>query len=115
MRPSLRRVINASGVIVHTNLGRAPLARSAIDAVDAVASGYSNLEYDLEEGRRGARNAHAEALLRDFTGAEAATVVNNCASAVLLAAAAQLLTAMPASAPVSSHSSASTWSWREPR
>ena len=88
MRPSLRPVINATGVIVHTNLGRAPLAPAAIEAVTAVAGGYSSLEYDLEAGRRGSRHVHAEDVLRDLTGAEAATVVNNCASAVLLAAAA---------------------------
>jgi L-seryl-tRNA(Ser) seleniumtransferase len=88
MRPSLRPVVNASGVIVHTNLGRAPLAPAAIEAVAGVAAGYSNLEYDLEAGRRGTRHAHAEDLLRELSGAEAATVVNNCAAAVLLAAAA---------------------------
>jgi L-seryl-tRNA(Ser) seleniumtransferase len=88
MRPSLRPLLNASGVIVHTNLGRAPLAPAATEAVAAVAAGYSNLEYDLEAGRRGARQGHAEDLLRELSGAEAATVVNNCAAAVLLAAAA---------------------------
>jgi L-seryl-tRNA(Ser) seleniumtransferase len=87
-RPRLRRVINASGVIVHTNLGRAPLAAAARDAVAAAADGYSNLEYDLERGERGSRQAHVEELLRELTGAEAAIVVNNCAAAVLLAAAA---------------------------
>src|SRR4051812_15221674 len=87
-RPSLRRVINATGVIVHTNLGRAPLARSALDAVTEAATGYSTLEYDLSAGDRGSRHAHVEGLLRELTGAEAAIAVNNCASAVLLAAAA---------------------------
>jgi L-seryl-tRNA(Ser) seleniumtransferase len=87
-RPRLRRVINASGVIVHTNLGRAPLADSAREAVARVAEGYSNLEYDVERGERGSRQAHVEELLRELTGAEAAIVVNNCAGAVLLAAAA---------------------------
>jgi L-seryl-tRNA(Ser) seleniumtransferase len=87
-RPRLRRVINASGVIVHTNLGRAPLADSAREAVARVAEGYSNLEYDVERGERGSRQAHVEELLRELTGAEAAVVVNNCAGAVLLAAAA---------------------------
>jgi L-seryl-tRNA(Ser) seleniumtransferase len=87
-RPSLRRVINASGVIVHTNLGRAPLAGAAREAVTDAARGYSNLEYDLEHGERGSRQAHVEALLRELTGAEAALAVNNCAAAVLLAAAA---------------------------
>jgi L-seryl-tRNA(Ser) seleniumtransferase len=87
-RPRLRRVVNASGVIVHTNLGRAPLAGSAREAVARVADGYSNLEYDLERGERGSRQAHVEELLCSSTGAEAAIVVNNCAGAVLLAAAA---------------------------
>jgi L-seryl-tRNA(Ser) seleniumtransferase len=85
---SLRPVLNATGVIVHTNLGRAPLPQAAIDAVVQVARGYSNLEYELETGRRGSRQAHAEELLRELTGAEAALVVNNCAAATLLAAAA---------------------------
>jgi L-seryl-tRNA(Ser) seleniumtransferase len=87
-RPHLRRVINATGVIVHTNLGRAPLAAAAIDAVSEAAAGYSNLEYDLDSGARGSRYAHVEELLRELTGAEAAIAVNNCASAVLLTAAA---------------------------
>jgi L-seryl-tRNA(Ser) seleniumtransferase len=86
-RPSLRPLLNASGVIVHTNLGRAPLAGQAVEAA-AMASGYSNLEYELETGRRGSRQAHVEGLVRELTGAEAALVVNNCAAAVLLAAAA---------------------------
>jgi L-seryl-tRNA(Ser) seleniumtransferase len=87
-RPSLRRVINATGVIVHTNLGRAPLAPGAAEAAAAAGRGYSNLEYDLGRGERGSRQAHVEELLRELTGAEAALVVNNCAAAVLLAAAA---------------------------
>jgi L-seryl-tRNA(Ser) seleniumtransferase len=87
-RPSLRRVINATGVILHTNLGRAPLAASAREAVARVAEGYGNLELDLESGERGSRHAHVEGLLCELTGAEAAIVVNNCAGAVLLAAAA---------------------------
>jgi L-seryl-tRNA(Ser) seleniumtransferase len=87
-RPSLRRVINATGVIVHTNLGRAPLADAAADAAAAAGRGYSNLEYDLGRGERGSRQAHVEELLCELTGAEAALVVNNCAAAVLLAAAA---------------------------
>ncbi len=82
--PTLRPAINASGVIVHTNLGRAPLSQAAIQATQTVALGYSNLEYDLEKGRRGSRLLHAEALLTRLTGAEAALVVNNNASAVLL-------------------------------
>jgi L-seryl-tRNA(Ser) seleniumtransferase len=81
-------VINATGVIVHTNLGRAPLADAARAAVAAAAEGYSNLEYDVELGARGSRQAHVEDLLRELSGAEAAVVVNNCAGAVLLAAAA---------------------------
>ncbi|MEA2199809.1 MAG: L-seryl-tRNA(Ser) seleniumtransferase [Solirubrobacteraceae bacterium] len=88
LRPSLRRVLNATGVIVHTNLGRAPLSAGARLALARVASGYSNLELDLERGERGSRRAHVEALLLELTGAEAALVVNNCAGAVLLAAAA---------------------------
>ena len=85
LAPSLRPVINATGVIVHTNLGRAPLGRTAIERVAAVAGGYTNLEYDLEAGRRGSRTTHAAALLARLTGAEAAVVVNNNAAAVLLA------------------------------
>jgi L-seryl-tRNA(Ser) seleniumtransferase len=88
LRPSLVPVINATGVIVHTNLGRAPLAGAAIARVAAVAKGYTNLEYDLEAGARGRRDAHAEALLRRLTGAEAAVVVNNNAAATLLVLAA---------------------------
>lgn len=88
MRPSLRRVLNATGVIVHTNLGRAPLAESARAALATAAEGYSNLEYDLADGSRGSRQAHVERLLCELTGAEAAMAVNNCAGAVLLAAAA---------------------------
>jgi len=87
-RPSLERVINATGVIVHTNLGRAPLARPALDRVVEVARGYSSLEYDLAGGARGRRDVHAEALLRRLTGAEAAVVVNNNAAATLLVLAA---------------------------
>ncbi|MDH4065190.1 MAG: L-seryl-tRNA(Sec) selenium transferase, partial [Acidobacteriota bacterium] len=81
---SLRSVINATGVIIHTNLGRAPLARSAIARVAATAGGYTNLEYDLTTGTRGSRTVHAEALLTALTGAEAVVVVNNNAAATLL-------------------------------
>jgi L-seryl-tRNA(Ser) seleniumtransferase len=83
--PSLRPAINATGVIVHTNLGRAPLSRAARAAMDAVSRGYSNLEFDLESGERGSRHGHLEGLLRRATGAEAGLAVNNNAAAVLLA------------------------------
>jgi len=82
--PSLRPIINATGVVIHTNLGRAPLSRAARQAMEAAAAGYSNLEYDLDEGQRGSRYVHAEALLKRLTGAEAALVVNNNAGAVVL-------------------------------
>jgi len=85
VRPSLRPVINASGVILHTNLGRAPLADAAIEAIAAVARGYSNLEYDIEEGSRGSRYSHCVGLLRELTGGEDALVVNNGAAALVLA------------------------------
>ncbi len=84
MRPSLVRTINATGVIVHTNLGRAPLAQGALDRVRDVAGGYTNLEYDLIRGTRGTRDVHAEKLIARLTGAEAAVVVNNNAAATLL-------------------------------
>jgi L-seryl-tRNA(Ser) seleniumtransferase len=86
--PSLRAVINATGVLLHTNLGRAPLAGAAIDRVVEVARGYSSLEYDLARGARGRRDLHAEALLCRLTGSEAAVVVNNNAAATLLVLAA---------------------------
>ena len=91
MRPSLVRVINATGVIVHTNLARAPPARAALERVREVAGGYTNLEYDLAAGTRGRRDTHAERLVARLTGADAAVVVNNNAAATLL-----LLAAMAA-------------------
>jgi len=84
----LRRALNATGVIVHTNLGRAPLAEAALERVHEVGRGYSNLEYDLSAGTRGSRQDHVAGILRRLTGAEAALVVNNNAAAVLLALAA---------------------------
>jgi len=84
----LRRALNATGVIVHTNLGRAPLAEAALERVHEVGRGYSNLEYDLTAGARGSRQDHVAGVLRRLTGAEAALVVNNNAAAVLLALAA---------------------------
>lgn len=83
--PTLRDVINATGVILHTNLGRAPLSQAALDAIRSVASGYSTLEYDLRKGKRGTRLVHAESLLKRITGVSAALVVNNNAAAVMLA------------------------------
>ena len=82
--PSLRRVFNATGVVLHTNLGRAPLADAALDAIREVSSGSSNLEYDIETGRRGSRYSHCVELLTRLTGAEDALVVNNCAAALVL-------------------------------
>jgi L-seryl-tRNA(Ser) seleniumtransferase len=86
--PRLRRVLNATGVIVHTNLGRAPLAPAALERVRQVGAGYSNLEYALDEGARGSRQTHVTSVLGRLTGAEAALVVNNNAGAMLLALAA---------------------------
>jgi L-seryl-tRNA(Ser) seleniumtransferase len=88
LSPSLRRVINATGVIVHTNLGRAPLADAARARLAEIGAGYTNLEYNLDEGTRGHRHAHAERLLCQITGAEAAAVTNNNAAATLLVLAA---------------------------
>ncbi|OGO51392.1 MAG: L-seryl-tRNA(Sec) selenium transferase [Chloroflexi bacterium RBG_16_68_14] len=85
LAPSLRPTINATGVIIHTNLGRAPLSDEALAAMAEAARGYSNLEFDLEAGERGSRHVHLEEQLRRLTGAEAAFAVNNNASAVLLA------------------------------
>jgi len=86
--PGLRRLLNATGVVVHTNLGRAPLAQAALEQVVAVARGYSNLEYDTQSGMRGSRQDHVAGILRRLTGAESVLVVNNNAAAVLLALAA---------------------------
>ena len=83
-KPTLQSVINATGVILHTNLGRAPLSKATIAAITEASAGYSNLEFDLEKGRRGFRLTHAESVLQRLTGVEAAIVVNNNASAVLL-------------------------------
>ncbi|HEX2343106.1 MAG TPA: L-seryl-tRNA(Sec) selenium transferase, partial [Vicinamibacterales bacterium] len=88
LAPSLALVINATGVVIHTNLGRAPLAGRAAASAAALASGYANLEYDLGSGRRGARDSHAERLIQRLTGAEAGIVVNNNAAAALLTLAA---------------------------
>jgi L-seryl-tRNA(Ser) seleniumtransferase len=88
LRPSLKPVINASGVILHTNLGRAPLSLEVIDEFRRVATEYSNLEYDVAAGARGKRDVHCARLLRRLTGAEAVIVVNNCAAAVLVTLAA---------------------------
>ncbi|MFN8223152.1 MAG: L-seryl-tRNA(Sec) selenium transferase [Gaiellales bacterium] len=88
LRPGLRCVLNATGVVIHTNLGRAPLPAAAVERVVDVGAGYSNLELDLASGQRGSRQSHLEAILTRVTGAEASLVVNNCAAAVLLALAA---------------------------
>lgn len=85
LRPSLRPVFNATGVVLHTNLGRAPLPKIAVDTIAWVAAGASNLEYDLERGERGSRYTHCVELLCELTGAEDAIVVNNCAAALVLA------------------------------
>ena len=84
LAPSLRRVVNATGIVLHTNLGRAPLSAATQHAMVAAATGYSNLEYDLGAGERGSRHVHVETLLTRLTGAEAALVVNNNAAAMLL-------------------------------
>ncbi|HMY73740.1 MAG TPA: L-seryl-tRNA(Sec) selenium transferase, partial [Blastocatellia bacterium] len=83
-RANTRRVINATGVVLHTNLGRAPLSRAALDAINEVAQDYCNLEYDLTAGKRGKRGVGLEAGLRELLGCEAAAVVNNCAAAMLI-------------------------------
>ncbi len=84
-QPSLRRLFNATGVVLHTNLGRAPLAAAALQAIQDVASGFCNLEYDIANGVRGSRHSHCSALIAELTGAEDAMVVNNCAAALVLA------------------------------
>ena len=84
VRPSLVPVINATGVIIHTNLGRAPLSDDTLAAMKIAAQGYTNLEYDIENGERGSRHAHVEAIITRLTGAQAALVVNNNAAAVML-------------------------------
>ncbi len=84
-RPGLRPVLNATGVVLHTNLGRAPLADAAMEAIVAIAAGYANLEFDLSSGTRGSRSDHCRTLLREVTGAEDALVVNNAAGALVLA------------------------------
>ncbi|MFH1114558.1 MAG: L-seryl-tRNA(Sec) selenium transferase [Pseudomonadota bacterium] len=83
--PGFRTLINATGVVVHTNLGRSPLSQTVADRITQIAQSYSNLEYDLEKGRRGERNAHLRMLMQELTGAEATLAVNNNAAAVLLA------------------------------
>ncbi|MGH2730588.1 MAG: L-seryl-tRNA(Sec) selenium transferase, partial [Actinomycetota bacterium] len=83
-RSLLRPAINATGVLIHTNLGRVPLGKEQLDAVEAIAAGYSNLEYDLTAGERGSRYSHAASLITALTGAEDAVVVNNNAAAVLV-------------------------------
>ena len=85
LQPSLRPILNGTGVVLHTNLGRAPLAAAALAAIERVARGYTNLEYDIASGERGSRYVHCAALLREITGAEDAIVVNNCAASLVLA------------------------------
>jgi L-seryl-tRNA(Ser) seleniumtransferase len=102
--PSLCGVINATGVVIHTNLGRAPLAAAALGRIAELAAGYTNLEYDVAKGTRGSRAVHAEALLTQLTGAEAAAVVNNNAAATLL-----MLAALAPRAARCSSRAASSW------
>lgn len=84
LAPTLKRVINATGIVLHTNLGRAPLPNKAIEVIKAAAEGYCNLEFNLETGTRGSRHSHVEALITQITGAESAIIVNNNAAAVFL-------------------------------
>lgn len=85
LQPSLRKVINATGTLLHTNLGRAPLSEMVLKSIQSVSEGYSNLEFDLDNGQRGYRYSHVESILTRLTGAESALVVNNNSGAVLLA------------------------------
>ena len=85
LRPNLHTLVNATGVVVHTNLGRSPLSRKVAERILEVATSYSNLEYDLEKGSRGQRNSHLNSLIEELTGAQAVLAVNNNAAAVLLA------------------------------
>ena len=84
LHPSLRRVINATGVLIHTNIGRVPISEAASGAISATAVSYSNLEFDLEQGKRGRRDQHFEARMVKLLGCEAATVCNNNAAALFL-------------------------------
>ncbi|MBL8151835.1 MAG: L-seryl-tRNA(Sec) selenium transferase, partial [Blastocatellia bacterium] len=84
LQSSLCYVINATGTLLHTNLGRAPLAKEALDAINLASFSYTNLEYELQTGKRGSRNSHCELQLKELLACEAAVVVNNCAAAVML-------------------------------
>ena len=84
LKPSLKRVINATGVVVHTNLGRSLMAKQVMDHIASISESYSNLEFDLDIGERGSRHSHVEKIICEITGANAAMVVNNNAAAVLL-------------------------------
>ena len=84
LAPNMKKIVNATGTVLHTNLGRAPISKKHMEHIAEIATGYSNLEYDLEAGKRGERYAHFEELLCKITGAEAAMAVNNNAAAVML-------------------------------